>query len=161
MSKLWGLSAAEQRKKVNMVKVSTICWQFMRCGTDVMYLLDTRLSEHRGQKVIKAIRELRPNGTFIRQSPLGARRTTRANDIQCHWPKRQPKPQVTVQGGMPEADTTLRGRVGGMLLIVSNKWSKHIKECWKDSSGYGVVSSVTIQGMSQVITMFGTYWPFQ
>ena len=48
-----------------------------------------------------------------------------------------------------------------MLLIVSNKWSKHIKEWWKDPSGYGVVSSVTIQGMSQVITIFGTYWPFQ
>ena len=58
-------------------------------------------------------------------------------------------------------DTTLRGRVGGMLLIVSNKWSKHIKEWWKDPSGYGVVSGVTIQGISQIITIFGTYWPFQ
>ena len=45
-----GLSAAEQCKNVNMAKVSTICWQFMRCGTDVMYLLDTRLSEPQRQK---------------------------------------------------------------------------------------------------------------
>ena len=48
-------------------------------------------------------------------------------------------------------------QVGGMLVIVSNKWSKHIKEWWKDPSGYGVVSSVTIQGMSQVITIFGRF----
>jgi hypothetical protein len=47
-----------------------------------------------------------------------------------------------------------------MLLIVSNKWSKHITDWWKDPSGLGVVSSVTIQAMSQDITIFGTYWPF-
>ena len=47
-----------------------------------------------------------------------------------------------------------------MLLIVSCKWSKHIKDWWKDPSGFGVVSSVTIQAMSQDITIFGTYWPF-
>jgi hypothetical protein len=47
-----------------------------------------------------------------------------------------------------------------MILIVSNKWSKHIKDWWKDPSGSGVVSSVTIKAMSQDITIFGTYWPF-
>ena len=36
-----------------------------------------------------------------------------------------------------------------MILIVSNKWSKHIKDWWKDPSGSGVVSSVTIKAMSQ------------
>ena len=44
-----------------------------------------------------------------------------------------------------------------MLLIVSNKWSKHIRDWWKDPSGLGVVSSVTIQAMSQDITIFGRY----
>ena len=47
-----------------------------------------------------------------------------------------------------------------MLLIVSPEWSKGIKDWWKDPSGYGVVSSVTIQAMSQEITIIGTYWPF-
>ena len=133
MSKLWGLLAAEHRKKVNMAKVSTICWQFMRCGTDVMYLLNTRLSETQGQKAIKAMRELLPHGTFIRQSPLGggAERTTRDSGTWRHWPKGQTKPPVSGQGGVPAIDTSPRGRVGGMLLIVSNKWSKHIREWWK------------------------------
>jgi hypothetical protein len=81
-------SAAEQRKTANMVKVTTICGQFMRCGTDAMYLLDTRLSEPQGQKVIKAMRELLPHGTFIRQSSLGAELTPRDNAIRSHWPKR-------------------------------------------------------------------------
>ena len=47
-----------------------------------------------------------------------------------------------------------------LLIIVSNKWSKHIKDWWKDPSGSGVVSSVTIKAMSHDITIFGTYWPF-
>ena len=47
-----------------------------------------------------------------------------------------------------------------MLLIVSNKLSKHIRDWWKDPCGLGVVSSVIIQAMSQDITIFGTYWPF-
>ena len=47
-----------------------------------------------------------------------------------------------------------------MILIVSNKWSKHIKDWWKDPSGSSVVSSVTIKAMSQDITIFCTYWPF-
>ena len=93
-----------------------------------MYLLDTRLSETQGQKAVKAMRELLPHGTFIRQSPLGAERTTRDSGTRRHWPKGQTKPPVSGQGGVPAIDTTLRGRVGGMLLIVSNKWSKHIKE---------------------------------
>ena len=100
----------------------------MRSGTDVMYLLDTRLSEAQGQKMIKAMRELLPHGTFIRQSPLGVERTPQDNGTQSHWPKWQPKPSVAGQGGRPVATTTLRGKAGGMLLIVSNKWSKHIKE---------------------------------
>ena len=51
------------------------------------------------------------------------------------------------------------GRIGGMLLIVSNKWSKHIKDWWKDPFGAGVVSSVTIKAMSQDITIFGHTGP--
>ena len=47
-----GLSAAEHRKKVSMAKVPTIWWQFMRCGTDVMYRLNTKLSEPQEQKAI-------------------------------------------------------------------------------------------------------------
>jgi hypothetical protein len=47
-----------------------------------------------------------------------------------------------------------------LILIVSNKWSKHIKDWWKSPFGAGVVSSVTIKAMSQDITIFRTYWPF-
>jgi hypothetical protein len=116
-----GLSAVEQRKTVNMAKVTTICWQFMRCGTDVMYLLDTRLSEPQGRKAIKAMRELLPHGTVIRQSPIGVDLTPRDNGTRSHWPKGTPKPPITGQGGRPVASTPLCSEIGGMLLIVSNK----------------------------------------
>jgi hypothetical protein len=46
-----------------------------------------------------------------------------------------------------------------MILIASKKWSKHIKDWWKDPSNSGVVSSVTIKAMSQDIPIFVTYWP--
>jgi hypothetical protein len=104
------------------------------------------------------MRELLPHGTFIRQNLIGVDLTPNDNGTRTHWPKRHPKPPVTGQGGRPVTTTTLSGKVGSMLLIVSNKWSKHIKEWCKDPSGYGVVSSVTIQQKSQVITIFGTYW---
>ena len=55
------------------------------------------------------------------------------------------------------AQPSTSGQIGGMILIVSNKWSKHIKDWWKDPSGSGVVSSVTIKATSQDITIFGTY----
>jgi hypothetical protein len=57
--------------------------------------------------------------------------------------------------------TNGQGRVGGMLLLVSPKWSKEIKDCWKDPLGYGVVNNVIIQAMSQEITMIGTFCPFR
>ena len=61
---------------------------------------------------------------------------------------------------MEAIKSDISGCIGGMILIVSSKWSKHIKDWWKDPSGSGVVSSVTINAMSQDITIFGTYWPF-
>ena len=68
--------------------------------------------------------------------------------------------RLPLGGGREPSPPNTTGRIGGMFLIVSNKWSKHIKDWCKDPSGSGVVSSVTIKAMSQDITIFGTYWPF-
>jgi len=38
------LSAANSHKQINKAKLTSICWQFQRCGSDVMYLTDTRLN---------------------------------------------------------------------------------------------------------------------
>ena len=75
-----------------------------------MYILDTRLTQDQGRQVIETLRSLLPPGTFIRQSPLA--------------------PQPPLKHGKPGQDSTLqdKGRVGGMLLIVSSKWSKGIKD---------------------------------
>ena len=61
---------------------------------------------------------------------------------------------------MAAAHPSTSGQIGGMILIVSSNWSKHMKNWWIDTSGSGVVSSMTIKAMSQDITIFGTYWPF-
>ena len=68
--------------------------------------------------------------------------------------------RLPLGGGREPSPPNATGCIGGMILIVSNKWSKHIKDWWKDPSGSGVVSSVTIKAMSQDITIFGTYWLF-
>ena len=94
----------------------------------------------------------------LRQTePGGYSRPNEEPQKACPLAERQVSSSV---GQGTRADPLPQGRIGGMLLIVSCKWSKHIKDWWKDPSGSGVMSSVTIQAMSQDITIFGTYWPF-
>jgi hypothetical protein len=151
------LSAVNSQKHINKAKLSSICWQFQRCLSDVMYLTDTRLTQVQGQRALEFMRTLLPHGSFLRQSAVGKPNAPQGNTRKKHWSKCIQAPS----GGATEAtkpDTS--GRIGCMILIVSKKWSKHIKDWWKDPSGSGVVSSVTIKAMSQDITIIGTYWPF-
>ena len=104
------------------------------------------------------MRALLPHGTFIRQSAVGTSKSSPDNPRKKHWRKGTQAPPEAAPGASRTNHPS--GRIGGMILIVSNKWSKHIKDWWKDPSGTGVVSSVTIKAMSQNITIFGTYWPF-
>jgi hypothetical protein len=46
------LSEANSQKQINKAKLSSICWQLQRCGSDVMFLTDTRLT----QKALEFIR---------------------------------------------------------------------------------------------------------
>jgi hypothetical protein len=151
------LSAANSHKQINKAKLTSICWQFQRCGSDVMYLTDTRLNQVQGQRAIEFMRTLLPHGTFIRQSAVGMSKSLPATQRKKHWSKGTQTPTEAEPG--TSGTTHPSGRIGGMILIVSNKWSKHIKDWWKDPSGAGVVSSVTIKAMSQDITILGTYWP--
>ena len=122
-----------------------------------MYLTDTRLTQAQGIKAIEHIRTPLPHGTFVRQSLVDVQGQMRSPKKRAHWQKGKTAPALSK---VPESPPLPQGRIGGMILIVSCKWSKHIKDWWKDPSGFGVVSSVTIQAMSQDITIFGTYWPF-
>ena len=44
------LSAANSQTQINKAKLSSKYWQFQRCGSDVMYLTDTRLTQMQGQR---------------------------------------------------------------------------------------------------------------
>ena len=48
-------------------------------------------------------------------------------------------------------------RVGGMIVLVSNRWSNHIKNWWAEPSGFGLAEAVTLSGTTQTITVIGTY----
>ena len=122
-----------------------------------MYLMDTRLTQTQGVKAIEHIRTLLPHGTFVRQSAVDIQGPMRSPKKRAHWQKGKTAPALSK---IPELSRLPQGRIGGMILIVSCKWSKHIKDWWKDPFGFGVVSSVTMQAMTQDITIFGTYWPF-
>jgi hypothetical protein len=121
-----------------------------------MYLTDTRLTQVQGQRALEFMSTLLPHGTFLRQSAVGKPNAPQGNTRKQHWSKGTLAPS----GGATEATKSdILGCIGCMILIVSNKWSKHIKDWWKDPSGSGVVSSVTIKTMNQNIAIFGTYWP--
>ena len=62
------LSETNSQKQINKAKLSSICWQFQRCESDVMYLTDTRLTQVQGQRALEFMRTLLPHGTFLRQS---------------------------------------------------------------------------------------------
>ena len=90
-----------------------------------MYLTDTRLTQAQGIKAIEHILTLLPHGTFIKQSPVEAQGPTRGPKQPTHCRKGK---QAPVPSKEPELSTLPQGRIGGMLLIVSCKWSKHIKD---------------------------------
>ena len=48
-----------------------------------------------------------------------------------------------------------------MIVLVSYRWSNHIKNWWAEPSGFGLAGAVTLSGTTQTITVIGTYWPFQ
>jgi hypothetical protein len=72
------LSAANSHKQINKAKLTSICWQFQRCGSDVMYPTDNRLNQVQGQRAIEFTRTLLPYGTFIRQSAVGISKSSPA-----------------------------------------------------------------------------------
>jgi hypothetical protein len=86
------LSEANSPTQINKGKLTALCWQFQRCGSDVMYLTDTRLTQLQGIKAIEHIRTLLPHGTFIRQSPVEPQRPTRGPKQRTHWHKGKPAP---------------------------------------------------------------------
>jgi hypothetical protein len=52
------LSEAKSPTQINKGKLTALCWQFQRCGSDVMYLTDTRITQAQGIKAIEHIRTL-------------------------------------------------------------------------------------------------------
>jgi hypothetical protein len=54
------LSADNSHKQINKAKLTSISWQFQRCGSNVMYLTDTRLNQVQGQRAIAFMRTLLP-----------------------------------------------------------------------------------------------------
>jgi hypothetical protein len=103
------------------------------------------------------MRTLLPHDTFLRQSAVGTPNAPQGNTRKKLWSKgTQAPPGVDTEAAQPSTP----GRIGGMIFMVGNKWSKHIKDWWKDPSGSVVVSSVTFKAMSQDINIFGIYWPF-
>ena len=56
--------------------------------------------------------------------------------------------------------STGRGtRIGGQLIIVSQRWSGSIMNFWKDESPFGLVTSLTLRCAHQDIQIIGSYWP--
>ena len=81
------LSEANSVTQINKAKLSTICWQFQRCGSDVMYLTDTRLTHIQGRRAIVFMRSLLPAGTFIRQGAVEpqAKLVKTSQSTKRHW----------------------------------------------------------------------------
>jgi hypothetical protein len=48
LTSLGSLSEANSQKQINKAILSSICLQIQRCGSDVMYLTDTRLTQVQG-----------------------------------------------------------------------------------------------------------------
>jgi hypothetical protein len=100
------LSEANSPTQINKGKLTTPCWQFQRCVSDVMYLTDTRLTQTQGIKAIEHIRTLLPHGKFIRQSPVKPQRPTRGLNQRTHWQKGK---QAPAMAKVPESSTLPQG----------------------------------------------------
>jgi hypothetical protein len=78
------VSEANSQKQINKTKLTSIYWQFQRCGSDVMYLTDTRLTQVQGQRALEFMRILLPHGTFLRQSAVGKPNAPKGNTQKQH-----------------------------------------------------------------------------
>ena len=112
------LSEANSQKQINKAKLSSMCWQFQRCGSDEMYLTDTRLTQVQGQRALDFMRTLLPHGTFLRQSAVSTSTEPKGATGKKHWRKGT---QAPTGGAREPAQPSTSGRIGGMILIVSNK----------------------------------------
>jgi hypothetical protein len=119
------LSEANSFTQINKAKLSTICWQFQRCD------LTSCTSQTLGSLMSKGEERLTSCALYYRRERSSDRGAveTHAKLVKTphkrHWKKRTAAPspiQPTSQRSQPHE------RIGGMLLIVSNKWSKHIKD---------------------------------
>ena len=106
------LSEANRQTQINKAKLSSICWQFQRCGSDVMYLTDTRLTQVQGQRALDFMRTLLPHGTFDRQSAVSTSTEPKGSPGKKHWCKGTRAPTAGARGPSQP----------------SNKWSRHIKD---------------------------------
>ena len=76
------VSEANSQKQINKAKLSSICWQFQRCGSDVMYLTDTRLTQVQGQRALDFMRTLLLHGTILRQSAVSTSTESKAPQVR-------------------------------------------------------------------------------
>ena len=90
-----------------------------------MYLTDTRLTQVQGQRALEFMRTLLPHGTFLRQSAVSTSNAPQGTTRKKHWRKGT---QAPPGGEMAAAYPSTSARIGGIILIVSNEWSKHIKD---------------------------------
>ena len=145
-------------------KVTTLCWVGQRLQLDVLYLLDTRHDEAEGARYVQMIRDLSPAGTFVRQVAVRPLSGLQGGAQACRrhrWRKGTSVPSsgTPLQGSLSSASS--RTRIGGLIVIVSPKWSRHIRGWWQEGSGFGLAGGVTLQGLTHQVTVFGTYWPFR
>ena len=84
-----------------------------------MYLTDTHLNQAQGQRAIEFMRTLLPHGTFIRQSAVDMFKSASNTQRKKHW-RKSTQPMLADVTGTSESNNH-SGRIGGMLLIVSNK----------------------------------------
>jgi hypothetical protein len=124
-----------------------LCWVFLRSRHDA------RDTKQEGEQWIRNMREILPAGTRIRQIPVedqAAPVPTKARQ------RNQSQNTRTQQHDHPEtlrnADNLLaqtrrpHPRVGGMTVLVSHRWSNHIKNWWAEPSGFGLAGAVTLSG---------------
>ena len=50
-------------------------------------------------------------------------------------------------------------RIGGQLILISNKWSDSIINFWSDDSNFGLVTTLTLRCAQQDLMIIGSYWP--
>jgi hypothetical protein len=112
----------------SMIKLTDLCWVFLRSRHDVLYILDTRQMKQEGKQWIRNMREILPARTWIRQIPVvdqttpiptkarrrNQLRSTRAQQ-QDHTETLRIADNVLAQVRCPHP------RVGGMIVLVNHR----------------------------------------